>query len=225
MLWTAFLLGLAGSLHCAGMCGPLAVAIGGSDRTSSSPLLRGLAYNFGRIFTYALMGIVFGLVGRSLALFGIQRWVSIAIGVGMLAGLITTHRFMTGVPMISIAGRLKSVLGRVLKNPSYGSSGLLGMVNGLLPCGLVYTAGAAAVASGTWLTGIQYMLLFGLGTFPLMLGLSAFGKSLPFAVRLRFQRVTPFLLAAVAVLLVLRGLELGIPYMSPALASGSVRCH
>jgi len=143
----------------------------------------------------------------------------------MLVGLVTTSQLLRAVPVIHVVGRLKSVLTRAIQRPSFGSLSLLGLLNGLLPCGLVYTAGGAAIATGSWAVGIQYMVVFGLGTLPMMLGLAIFGKSIPFALRLRLQSLTPAVVAAMAVLLIIRGLELGIPYLSPSLSHGCVQCH
>jgi len=234
MLWTAFLLGLAGSLHCAGMCGPLVLAAcgpangGGSCGSSvlrASQVWGCLAYNFGRIATYAVWGLLFGLVGQSLALFGVQRWVSITIGVVILVALFApAGRFRAGF-LTPLVAALKRTWSRGLKRSTLPSMALLGLLNGLLPCGLVYAAGGAAVAAGGWLAGMEYMIVFGLGTLPMMLGLAVFGKAMPFRWRLRLQSLTPVALGLVAVLLIVRGLGLGIPYLSPSYAAGSVLCH
>src|ERR1035441_277600 len=85
-LWTAFLLGLVGSLHCAGMCGPLALALPAAGNTTAGYLLGRVAYNTGRIITYCLLGIVFGLAGWTFLLAGLQRWTSIALGAAALLG-------------------------------------------------------------------------------------------------------------------------------------------
>lgn len=227
MLWTAFLLGLAGSLHCAGMCGPLALALPATGPGRAGFLAGRLAYNAGRVATYILLGAVFGLVGRSLALVGIQRWVSLTAGALMLAALLFSTRFGTVGPLVNGVGRLKGLLGPLLRRRSIPSVGLLGLLNGLLPCGLVYAAGAAAATVGTVPGGMAYMGLFGLGTVPLMLALGLGAGAFPVALRLRLQRLVPVTLGIVGSLLVLRGLALGIPYLSPDLAGGTgcPDCH
>jgi uncharacterized protein len=195
-LWTAFLLGLVGSAHCAGMCGPLALALPRTGNTRALFLAGRLAYNAGRLLTYAAIGAVFGLIGQSLALAGLQRWVSLGIGIALLIGLLASSRFATGLPVVNAVGWLKSALGRLLQRRSLGSVFALGLLNGLLPCGLV-------------------MLAFGL-----------VGPKIQFALRLKLQRAVPFALATVAVLMILRGLALGIPYLSPALlGDGCAACH
>jgi sulfite exporter TauE/SafE len=217
-LWTALILGLAGSLHCAGMCGPLALALRPTGNTTTGFVLGRLAYNLGRIITYVLLGAVFGLIGLTFALAGLQRWVSLAAGVVILATFLTSSRFAATTPLSRSIGWLKSQLAKVLQQRTLGSLLLLGLLNGALPCGLVYVACAGAVASGGFLSGVQYMLVFGLGTIPMMLSIGLAGKKLHLAIRLKFQKLIPFCRVALAMLLILRGLSLGIPYLSPDLS-------
>ncbi len=226
MLWTAFLLGFAGSLHCAGMCGPLALALPVTGTGTVGLVTGRMAYQAGRIATYSLLGLLFGWLGQSLAVVGIQRWVSLAAGILILAGLGLSTRSMAGTAMTQAVTGLKSAFRTLLQRRTVMSLGLLGLLNGLLPCGLVYAACAGAAAVGGWLEGVEYMALFGLGTLPMMLGISLSGRALPVAWRLRLQQMVPFSVAAVGVLLILRGLALGIPYVSPDLAAGScAHCH
>lgn len=226
MLWTAFLLGLAGSLHCAGMCGPLALAL---PATGSGPVgffAGRLAYNLGRVTTYTVIGVVLGLVGHSLALAGVQRWVSMAAGAAILTGVFLTHRASGAGLATAGVRRLKNVFAAVLRRRSLSSLWTLGLLNGLLPCGMVYAAAAGAVAAGTWISGIAYMALFGAGTLPVMLGISLSGCAVPATLRIRLQRSVPFSAAAVGLFLILRGMALGIPYLSPGMAAGGcVLCH
>ena len=216
-LWTAFLLGFAGSAHCAGMCGPLALALPRSGNGSSSFFAGRLLYNFGRIITYALMGGLFGLLGQGVALAGIQRWVSLTIGAGILIFLLVSPRFANAVPVAGGVNWLKRALGNLLQRRASPAMFGIGLLNGLLPCGLVYVACAAAVATGDLLSGMRYMIAFGLGTFPMMLALSLLGTKLRFAFRFKVQRLIPVSLAIVGLLLMLRGMALGIPYVSPKL--------
>ncbi len=225
MLWTALILGLAGSLHCAGMCGPLMLALPRSGSGRIGFVAGRLAYQGGRIFTYSLLGVGFGFLGRSLAVIGLQRWVSLSAGILLLAGLAAALPKGASLPVLGLVGFLKRNAGRLLQRRSVGSLVLLGTLNGLLPCGLVYAAAAGATAMGNWTGGIAYMSLFGLGTLPLMLGLSLSSQSMPVSWRLHLQRLVPVSLAVVAMLLILRGLALGIPYLSPDLAAGGGCCH
>ncbi|NDD39883.1 MAG: sulfite exporter TauE/SafE family protein [Verrucomicrobia bacterium] len=147
---------------------------------------------------------------------GLQRWVSIAAGVIILASLLVSSRFALGLPATTAVGWLKSGLGKLLATRSLRSVFLLGLLNGLLPCGLVYAACAGATASGNSLNGAACLLAFGLGTVPMMLGLSLAGPRLLTTFRFKLQRFVPVSLAVVGGLLILRGLALGIPYLSPA---------
>ena len=128
--------------------------------------------------------------------------------------------------MAQAVSGLKSAFRVLLRRRTVSSLGLLGLLNGLLPCGLVYAACAGAAALGEWLGGIEYMTLFGLGTLPVMLGISLSGRAIPVAWRFRLQQLVPFSIAVVGVLLILRGMALGIPYVSPDLAAGTcAHCH
>ena len=222
-LWTALLLGLAGSLHCAGMCGPLALALPGSN-SNTAFLLGRLAYNAGRLLTYCALGVVFGLIGKSLALAGVQRWVSLSAGISILVALAISTRFSLSARVAKPIGWLKSSFGTLLQQRSVGSTFFLGSLNGLLPCGLVYAACVGAVASGGFISSVQYMLGFGLGTVPMMLAIGLLGKKFQFVMRFKLQRLIPVCLMVLAVLLILRALSLGIPYLSPDLAANAC-CH
>lgn len=216
MLWTAFMLGFVGSLHCAGMCGPLAMAVPVVGEGRAAILRSRLIYNLGRITTYAVMGAIVGLLGQAFALAGVQRWISLAAGALILMGVLVSSRWLSGLSLNRGIVRLKSTFGLLLQRRTFGAVTLLGALNGLLPCGLVYVACTAALASHHWWEGVAYMTLFGLGTVPMMFGLGMVGLKLQSALRFRLQRLVPASLAIVGGLLLLRGLALGIPYVSPA---------
>ena len=224
ILLTAIVLGLVGSLHCAGMCGPLALALPMTGNSRATFVLGRVAYNLGRIVTYCLLGAAFGLVGQTLAFAGFQRWVSIAAGSAILVGLFVSSRSTVSLPVARGVAWIKSGLGALLRRRSVASVFSLGALNGLLPCGLVYAACAGAVATGGLLSGVEYMAAFGFGTVPMMLGIGLVGQKLQFTLRFKLQRLIHACLTLVAVLLILRGLSLGIPYLSPDLAAGAV-CH
>jgi sulfite exporter TauE/SafE len=222
--WTAFILGLAGSLHCAAMCGPLALALPTAGRTGLSFLLGRLAYSVGRIATYCALGVFFGLAGWTLTLAGIQRWVSIALGLALLGGLFASRRLALWRPVTQLVEQLKRAMAGLLRRRSLPALGLLGLLNGLLPCGLVYVACAGATATGGILSGAQYMAAFGLGTAPLMLAISLSGTLLPLPLRLRLRAAIPVSVFLLAMLLILRGMALGIPYVSPELGHAGIGC-
>lgn len=224
-LWTAFVLGLAGSAHCAGMCGPLALALPRGAGRGWGPHLTGrLAYNLGRVATYGLLGLGFGWVGRSLVMVGVQRWVSIGLGAAFLAGAVLSRSPRLSWPNLMAWPAVRRLFGRLLRTPGFGALTLLGGLNGLLPCGLVYAAGAGAALSGGILAGVEYMAVFGLGTVPMMLGLALAGGALQAPLRARLQKAIPVCLGLMGVWLIVRGLGLGIPYLSPDLSRPSC-CH
>jgi sulfite exporter TauE/SafE len=218
-IWTAFLLGLLGSLHCAGMCGPLALAVPVTGHIAASYTLGRLVYNLGRLATYCALGLVFGLVGETLLLAGVQRWVSIALGVVLLAGLVASRKLALALPVMALVSRLKSAMSGLLHTRSLGAPAVLGALTGLLPCGLVYVACAGATATGGLWKGVEYMAAFGLGTVPMMLAIGLSGKLLRASVRRRLVVLVPVSVFVLAALLILRGLSLGIPYVSPDLAA------
>lgn len=227
-LITAFVLGFAGSLHCAGMCGPIVLAMPAVGPTVTTQVAGRLAYNGGRLVTYGMLGVIFGSFGQLLGMVGVQRWVSVGAGLVILAGLfawpVRNGASLIGRPV----SQLKRALGKLLQRRTVGSQFLFGGLNGLLPCGLVYVACAAATATSSLLSGLQYMLLFGLGTVPMMFGLGIAGRFLHARLQGRVQRVIPVALAVMGVLLILRGMSLGIPYLSPdlsAVGAGSCCCH
>ena len=223
-LWTAFLLGLVGSLHCAGMCGPLALALPPAGNTTPANVLGRIAYNAGRIITYCVLGIVFGLAGWTFLMAGLQRWVSIALGVALLLGLFGSRRLALARPVTSVVNQLKASMSVLLRRRSLAGLAVLGLLNGLLPCGLVYVACAGAAATGGIFAGAQYMAAFGVGTVPMMLAISLSGNLVPVSLRLKLAKTIPVCVFLLAALLILRGMSLGIPYLSPDMSGSSPSC-
>jgi len=228
-LLAAFLLGLAGSLHCAAMCGPLILAVTAARRRSAPgaapgsgqrDLLHPLAYHGGRLLTYAVLGAISGLIGAAVIFAGFQRWLSLAAGGLIVIGAFTTFRGKwTGLPAKFVLAA-KTKFGALLQNRALGASALLGGLNGLLPCGLVYVACAAAATAGGVAGGMATMLAFGLGTAPMLLGLGFAGRAIRWANPLHWRRLVLAGTTTVGLLLIVRGLDLGIPYLSPAYTGG-----
>jgi sulfite exporter TauE/SafE len=223
-LWTAFIIGLIGSLHCAGMCGPIVLATSAGDRSWPAFFRGRLAYNLGRIVSYGLLGGVFGLLGRTLALAGLQRWLSIGAGALILVSCAGYFGSAWNVSTIRAVTWLKGGFGALLRSRTALAQVGLGMLNGLLPCGLVYVACLAAMASGSVASAVAYMVMFGLGTVPMMVGIGALGRNFQNALRFRFQKLIPVCLLMLGTLLVLRGMGLGIPYLSPSLSGHCPAC-
>ena len=226
--WTAFILGLAGSLHCAGMCGPLALALPSAGQTALSRFGERLIYNLGRISTYCVLGLVLGLCGKTLFLAGMQQWVSLGLGLALILGLVTSKKLALWTPLSAILHWLKASMSAWFHRRSLVALGMLGLFNGLLPCGLVYVAGAGAMATGDILAGAQYMAIFGLGTVPMMFALGMFGSLIPTALRLKLRTAVPVAVFLLAALLILRGMALDIPFLSPLLIGNlhhPASCH
>ncbi|MCC5849864.1 MAG: sulfite exporter TauE/SafE family protein [Verrucomicrobia bacterium] len=220
---TAFVLGLGGSLHCLGMCGPLALALpAGREASRLRRAMARLVYNLGRTVTYAIMGLFAGSLGHILHLGGVQRWVSIVLGVLLISTLLFSSEHMPRWVFNTFYRPVQRGLGKLLKREGMGGFFQIGLLNGLLPCGLVYAALAMASVQQGPLQGAGFMALFGLGTVPMMFAISMGGLTLRSP---RFQPVLQYLLPALTLIagifLILRGLSLGIPYLSPDFAAGA----
>ena len=222
LLATAFVLGVAGSAHCIVMCGPIALAVpshgtGWRARASSTLLM-----NTGRLVTYALLGSVFGAFGYALRLAGLQQTVSIAAGTVLLASIIVPgmlERFSpTGALTLGIS-RLRGMLARNLKRAAPEALFFTGMLNGLLPCGLLYSALLGAAVMDTWQLGALFMILFALGTWPAMIALRISGAMIGERLRVPLRRLAPVMISAMDLLLIARGLELNVPLIGPATAT------
>lgn len=220
-------MGLAGSLHCVGMCGPLALALPLKSHTRWGRFFSALSYNTGRTITYFTMGSVLGWTGSRLVVVGYQQAFSIAAGVLILT-LLIAGRFLPKVELFSsFQLRFKKyIAGFLSRGNSSGALLVFGMLNGLLPCGLVYMAIASALIIGGPLESGIFMAAFGLGTIPLMLLVMVTGHLISFSVRSAMKKAVPYFIGLIAVLMILRGLNLGIPYISPAFgAAPEVTSH
>lgn len=232
MLLSAIILGLMGSLHCVGMCGPIAFMLP-VDRTNNLKKFgQVFIYHFGRLLAYGIIGLVFGLLGKGLYIFGMQQKLSITIGILMIVVVLipykTFSKYNLSKPIFKIIAKVKKRLGQALKKKSADTFLTIGFLNGFLPCGLVYMALFGAIAMGNPLEGGLYMVLFGLGTIPLMTATIYFSTLLKGGLRKKVTKLIPVLVIIVGVLFILRGLGLGIPYVSPKpvveLASGAAEC-
>ncbi|MGY2134773.1 sulfite exporter TauE/SafE family protein [Hymenobacter sp. HD11105] len=222
MLWAGFLFGLLGSFHCVGMCGAIALALPGAGGPSWRYVAGRMLYNLGRVTTYTLLGAAAGLLGQGLKLAGWQQSLSLVSGGLILLLVVAPERWLSqAAAFLKLDGvlvQVKSKLAYFYQRPSLGALYTTGLLNGLLPCGMVYLALAGALSVPGVLGAMQYMALFGLGTLPLMLALSLTGQLVPFAWRARMRQAVPVLATSLALLFIVRGLGLGIPYLSPQLS-------
>jgi sulfite exporter TauE/SafE len=234
-MWQAaiagILLGLVSSFHCVGMCGPLALALPVHHLQKRQQAFAVLLYNTGRVITYSLLGGLFGWLGRGIYIAGFQQWFSIAMGLVILLLAFLYYflnRSFSNAWLRSFHTSIQSIMGRLLRSPRLYHYLLLGMANGLLPCGLVYLAIAGTLSTTSIGESIVFMASFGTGTLPAMLALSFFGVHIKLSIRQQIKKAVPFIIAGMAVLLILRGLNLGIPFVSPVLADAPqpvISCH
>ena len=233
MLYTAFVFGLISSFHCIGMCGPIAMMLPVDRNNQVKKVSQILTYHVGRMTAYASIGLVFGLVGRGLYLAGMQQKLSIFIGVAMILDILIPEkvfaRYNFSKPVFVLISKVKSTLGKQFKNQSYKSLFTIGLLNGFLPCGMVYVALFGAIAMQNESFGVLYMLLFGLGTVPMMSSVVYLQSFLTIPVRNKIQKAIPYVAVAMGILFILRGLGLGIPYVSPSdmslFVQATPNCH
>lgn len=224
-------LGILSSFHCVGMCGPLVLALPVGHLPRPWKIVAPLMYHAGRIGLYAALGLLFGLMGRRIYMAGFQQFLSIGLGIMILFGVIR-DRWGRNRNGSMIAGKflpdLRQWTLKLWKSPSKSKFIWLGMANALLPCGMVYLAIAVALSSGRTADAVVFMASFGAGTLPLLLGISYSGNFISLSFRVEIKKKIPLLIALTAILLILRGLNLGIPFISPVLAGSpghAVSCH
>lgn len=220
MLWSALILGFLGSFHCVGMCGPIAFLLPLDRKSKSKRILQLVGYHSGRLFTYAFLGSLFGLIGKSLNIFDAQQQISIIIGILMIVMVLLLvkifNRYNFSKPIYALVGRVKKAVGAELKNKNPYIFFTVGFFNGLLPCGLVYMAIFGAIAGGSIYEGALYMVFFGLGTIPLMTTAIYLGNFLKGTAKKWIVKAVPVFVVLIGALFVMRGMGLEIKYISPS---------
>lgn len=218
VILAAFTMGLLGSFHCVGMCGPLALSLPLNSNSNWAKFSGALLYNSGRIITYSVFGLLFGIIGKSFSFFGFQQWLSIIVGVLILYFVMLPEK-TEGIARKSFVTvffeRIRTSLGRQFSKKNNASLFSIGLLNGLLPCGLVYMAAAGAVATGDVLSSVTFMAFFGLGTLPIMWSVAFLGNYIGIGTRQKIRRAYPYMMMLMGFLLILRGMGLGIPLVSP----------
>jgi sulfite exporter TauE/SafE len=223
--YLAFMIGLLGSVHCIGMCGPLAFAVPSLQKGAGWLVFDKSMYQAGRIISYCVLGLIIGLIGNQLWMAGMQQGLSIMSGcLILLAALSRILKLAAskGTKYNLLLKPFNKLFGYALKHKA--NHLIIGMINGLLPCGFVYLALAGAVNQATVPDAVAYMFFFGLGTAPLML-IAAVTTGLTGAiVRNRINEVIPYMMLCLGIWFILRGLDLNIPYLSPAPHTGTAVC-
>jgi len=233
MLYTAIIFGLISSLHCIGMCGPIAMMLPVDHKNPSKKALQVLIYHLGRLTSYGILGLAFGLLGRGFYMAGIQQQLSIAVGVGMIVLAVVPEKILANYnfskPVYRLISRIKSSLGAQFKRKTPDAFFTIGLFNGLLPCGLVYAALFGAIAMQNVTLGIAYMILYGLGTIPMMSAVVYVSSLLSMPFRNQLQRAVPIVTVVIGLLFVLRGMGLDIAYISPSnlnlFVQANANCH
>jgi sulfite exporter TauE/SafE len=207
---TAFLLGAVGSTHCIAMCGPIALSLPGLQGGTHITFLSTFLYNIGRIITYSFIGLLLGLLGTSFNWAGFQKALSVGAGVLLLIFLFfpyISNRIEKGQWFHSLYSAIRGSIIKMFNRKDYWGVFTIGLLNGLLPCGLVYVALAGAIGTQSIPESIGFMMFFGLGTLPLMWTFSFFGKTLASNLRGVFKYSYPLIVFIMAILLILRGLS------------------
>lgn len=229
MLLSALLLGLAGSLHCAGMCGPLILAMPFHQTGGSRGTQHLLAYHAGRILVYMLLGVLFGMIGQGVAIAGVQKVLSVAAGIFLIAMAFVMWRFeflVASIPGFSrYTGTIQRLIGEGMRKQGYTGAMWLGALNGLLPCGLVYGALAGAISTTEAAEGGLFMLLFGAGTLPMLLVVSLLGNKAGNQIRKKMGVIQPLLMIIAGSLLVMRGFQLDLSLFESAVPKAGYECH
>jgi sulfite exporter TauE/SafE len=232
MFLSAIIFGLLGSFHCIGMCGPIAFMLPIDRQNKTKGFFQILSYHFGRLFSYSLIGLLFGFLGKGFYFFGFQQQLSIIVGVSMILVVIFPAFFSKinfSKSITKVISKVKNALGKELKKKRNDTFFTIGLLNGFLPCGLVYMAVFGALATTNAFLGSLYMFIFGLGTIPLMTAVVYLGNFTKGSLRNNIQKMIPIVVVIIGVLFILRGLGLGIPYISPVpvvdIVSNNNTCH
>lgn len=233
MLYTAIIFGLISSFHCIGMCGPIAMMLPVDRSNETKRILQLFLYHLGRLMAYGSLGLLFGLLGKGFYLAGWQQQLSIFVGVIMIIVAVVPEKELAkynfSKPIYRLISKVKSSLGQQFKSRSLKSFFIIGLLNGYLPCGMVYVVLFGALAMPNISVSIMYMLLFGLGTIPMMSAVVLISDLLSIPIRNKIQKVIPVLAVVIGVLFIMRGMGLDIPYLSPSNISlfvqSDAHCH
>ena len=219
LIISALGLGFASGFHCIGMCGPIALSLGLTRKQSTNFYLQNLTYQFGRVVTYSFLGACLGLIGQGFEMAGFQQYLTISVGILLIIMAVFSFGgkdFDSKIPFLSsFLLNVKLKLSKLLHTADYRSRFITGLLNGLLPCGIVYMALTASLAAGGIWQSALFMALFGLGTLPFMFAVVLLGNLMTTAFRIKVLKVIPVMMIILGGLFILRGLELGIPYLSP----------
>ena len=215
------------------MCGPIAMMLPVDRNNEAKKITQIITYHIGKLIAYGILGLIFGLLGRSFYLAGMQQQLSIIVGILMIMVAVIPEKVFAkynfSKPVYRVITKVKSSLGQQFKNKSYKSLFTIGLLNGFLPCGMVYVAIFGAIAMQSVSLGVLYMLLFGIGTIPMLTAVIYISNVLSFSFRGTLQKIIPVVAVVIGMLFIIRGLGLDIPYLSPSNMSlfvqSEANCH
>ena len=233
MLYSALIFGLISSLHCIGMCGPIAMMLPVDRNNPAKKVIQIMIYHLGRLTAYASLGLIFGILGKGFYMAGIQQQLSIVVGILMITIAIVPEKvFMKynfSKPVYRAISKVKSSLGSQFKRKSPDALFTIGLLNGFLPCGLVYAALFGAIAMPNLTLSISYMLLYGLGTIPMMSAVVFISNIFSLSLRNKLQKIIPVVAVFIGILFIIRGLGLDLAYLSPSntnlFVKANASCH
>lgn len=215
LFWSAILLGLGGNLHCMGMCGPLVLAIPFGNEKGIKKILATTVYFITKALGYALLGAIIGIIGAAAKLVVWQQWISIASGILMLVMVLFPIVLQQFEKVNISASFISSNLNKLLQSKSKWRLFAFGFLHAFLPCGLVYTALAASLAFASAIKSSLFMFTFGISSALMLWALASFKTHFSFHKSKHFAWISRSIVVLVAILLIVRGLNLGIPYISP----------
>lgn len=225
---TAWSIGILGSLHCIGMCGPIALSI----PLRGHKWLSMLIYNSGRIVTYSFLGCLFGLVGKAIVITGFQQTLSVSAGIIIILTVFFSFSGQKFIPWPPFYQRfitqIRNQFAHLFQEKTYRSLFLIGIFNGFLPCGLLYLAIIGSLATGDPFSGSLFMMFFGLGTLPAMMFAGILRTLIDAPLKAKINKILPILTLVLGCLLIIRGMNLGIPYLSPQIIPEEpaiTQCH
>lgn len=212
-------LGLLSSLHCVGMCGPIALALPVHQMPIRRKIGSIILYHLGRITTYVFLGMLFGLLGKGLFIAGMQQNLSIILGITLIISVLffRSKLFKTNLfAQTKIFTKLKQSFGAFFRERNPFSFLMIGILNGFLPCAMVYMALFGALSTQGLLYGALFMFLYGLGTIPLLNLVVWIGQKITPTQKQKLQKIIPIFLVVIGIFLIIRGLGMDIPYLSPS---------
>ncbi len=213
----AFLMGFLGSLHCAVMCGPIMLSMPLQKSSFLKNAIQLLLYQMGRILTYLLLGALVGAIGNSVRVFANQQTLSLLVGsllvVFTLLHFSGRHLKQFNAMQAKLVNPIAKLMGKIYGLPFWGL--YAGMLNGLIPCGMVYLALATSLNTASVGNGTLFMLLFGLGTTPLMFAISLGRVFIKRYIHFNTNKLVPWFMLLIGTIMILRAADLGIPFLSP----------